>query len=862
MAEGGDDFSAHELPHVRIDAVRQPAQYTYPNRPQDRKPQRQDYPAHAQALVQQLTVALGAVPAPENDPRLAIAEQKRGAIVELETQAPRSDRSGPSKTPALDYVAQDIVVLKSTRQDDRTEKAILFIPDDARQFLIGRINAYGNANLGNKKRPDVPKFEPIETITAAQAQSLFPPTTDFVELQARWWELWVRDNSTEANRPKTAAVVNAALQANLPVHEERLKFPDAEVVFVHGAAAALSAFLSRVPGAVWEVRLAEGAIVPILEVGGHGLGQHDWVADLAHRLSAPTEDAPSVCIIDTGLTAAHPLLQPAVAGAWTIDAQWGVDDHHPHGGHGTPMAGMVLHGDLVWRMQDNAPVALSHHVESVKFLPPHGFPPNRPTAYGVVTQSAISVAEIERPNVPRTFCLATSTHVFMPDAPSSWSGAIDQLASGAMDGERDTKKAAASHPKRLMLVAAGNVIGGPRAEVEQHHSIEDPAQSWNALTIGGYTTKEDLAQDLVPLAGANEKSPFSAGTQLLVGDLTPIKPEVLFEAGNMMVDAADMCDWHPAVSLLGTGTELAAEPLVPFWATSAATGLAGNFMGRLKALRPGLWPETYRALAVQSADWPAPIRKHFVGRGAHWKTGSKASRQLLLREVGYGVPSIERAVASSLNDVTLLAEAEIQPFALSEAGGAVFNEMHFYRLPWPRSKLQELENAVVVMKVTLSYFVEPNLSGRAATRPDTYRSFGLRFELKKRLETGDEFHNRLSKPDEEAVPGDVEAADIEEPANEQTPEADYWLLGRGPQAGSLHCDLWRGHAVDLASHDYLAVYPVGGWWKTHPGQKRTQDKARYSLAVSISAEGAGVDLYSEVVTELEAAEVAAAIEVG
>lgn len=268
MADGGDDFSAHELPHVRMDAVRRPAQYTYPNRPQDRKPQREDYPAHAQSLVQQLIDALGAVPAPENDPRLAIAEQKRGVLVELETIAPKSDRSGPSKTPALDYVAQDIVILKSTRQDDRTEKAILFIPDDARQFLIGRINAYGNDNLGNTKRPDVPKFEPIEVITAAQAQALFPPAIDFGAPLARWWELWIRDSSTEANRPKTAAVVNAALQANLPVHAERLKFPDSEVVFVHGPAGALAAFLSRVPGTVWEVRRAEGAIEPILEVGG------------------------------------------------------------------------------------------------------------------------------------------------------------------------------------------------------------------------------------------------------------------------------------------------------------------------------------------------------------------------------------------------------------------------------------------------------------------------------------------------------------------------------------------------------------------------------------------------------------------
>jgi hypothetical protein len=120
---------------------------------------------------------------------------------------------------------------------------------------------------------------------------------------------------------------------------------------------------------------------------------------------------------------------------------------------------------------------------------------------------------------------------------------------------------------------------------------------------------------------------------------------------------------------------------------------------------------------VDSATWPQPIRKNLIGKGAHWKTISKADRQKILREMGYGVPDVERAILSARNDVTLIAEAEIQPFALGKDGrSGVFNEMHFYDLPWPRAALEQLENEIVTMKVTLSYFVEPNLTGRAATR--------------------------------------------------------------------------------------------------------------------------------------------------
>ena len=372
--------------------------------------------------------------------------------------------------------------------------------------------------------------------------------------------------------------------------------------------------------------------------------------------------------------------------------------------------------------------------------------------------------------------------------------------------------------------------------------IEDPAQSWNALTIGGYTTKETVPPEdapLEPVVGANQRSPFSRSSEMLPDDLTPIKPEVLFEAGNMLKDAAGYCAWHPAVSVLAAGNDAVAEPLTPFWATSAATGMAGNFLGRLEANLPGLWPETYRALAVQSAEWTAPIRKQLIGKGAHWSGAksvkTKAAKQALLRQVGYGVPDFGRAAASARNAVTLTAQAEIQPFAQAAPNDMpTYNEMHFYDLPWPQKTLEALENEIVMLKVTLSYFVEPNLTGRAATRPETYRSFGLRFKMKKRTETQKQFRARVNAAQERGEDGGDQ-------------EADYWLLGpNATAAGSLHCDLWRGRAIDLASHDEVAIYPVAGWWKTRPAQKRANDRARYSLLLSIAAPGQPVDLYTEV----------------
>ncbi|MDF9789367.1 hypothetical protein M2440_000068 [Methylorubrum extorquens] len=737
------------------------------------------------------------------------------------------------------------MLLRTERRDDRTESALLFVPDEARTFLRGRIAEYGH-DPGNARRPNVERFEPVETIARAPARSLFVGAVDLAAPDIVWWELWVQGGAGRAE-----LLVVLARGANLDVHADRLLFPDTTVVFVHAAAAALEAFAERLPGAISEIRRATGTIEPFLDRGTGGLAQHDWVAEIAARIVPPSDDVPVVCALDTGVAAGHPLIEPGLKGAWAYDAAWGADDHAPHGGHGTAITGLIMYGDLEAHMNGAAPVELTHGAESMKLLPPQGFPATKPPSYGVVTQGSVALVEAERPNVLRGFCLATSATDFLSSSPSSWSGALDQIAAGSMPGDALEGTPAADGPKRLILVATGNVSGGMMVDVMPSQSLEDPSQSWNALTVGGFTRKEQAPAPpptLEPVVPANHRSPFSRGSQALPDDLTPIKPEVLFEAGNMVSDNTGFCGWHEAVSLLAPGSDVETEPLVPFWATSAAAGVAGNFIGRLQAALPDRWPETHRALTVDSAAWPQPIRRLLVGRGAHWKAGSKAQKQQILREIGYGVPEIERAILSARNDITLIAEAEIQPYALGADGrSAVFNEMHFYDLPWPKTALERLENEIVTMKVTLSYFIEPNLTGKAATRPDTYRSFGLRFAMKKRTETDAKFRSRISSTQEKD-------------GTEAEGETSCWLLGpKAIQAGSLHCDLWRGRAIELAGHDAIAIYPVSGWWKSHFGQRRFTDTGRYALVISLSAPGHAVDLHTEVANLVEVKEVEAVV---
>ncbi|WP_161487247.1 hypothetical protein, partial [Sulfitobacter sp. HI0023] len=64
----------------------------------------------------------------------------------------------------------------------------------------------------------------------------------------------------------------------------------------------------------------------------------------------------------------------------------------------------------------------------------------------------------------------------------------------------------------------------------------------------------------------------------------------------------------------------------------------------------------------------------------------------------------ERAVASAENHLALVAQSEIQPYSASSG----FEECHYYDLPWPRQALEALGDEEVKLKITLSYFIDPN----------------------------------------------------------------------------------------------------------------------------------------------------------
>ena len=145
------------------------------------------------------------------------------------------------------------------------------------------------------------------------------------------------------------------------------------------------------------------------------------------------------------------------------------------------------------------------------------------------------------------------------------------------------------------------------------------------------------------------------------------------------------------------------------------------------------------------------------------------------------------------------------------------------------------------MRVTLSYFIEPNPSQRGFRSRYRYESHGLRFDVKRPLETTDAFRRRINL-----------AARDEEEGTHRGDTDPSWLIGRQQRhRGSLHGDIWRGSAAELASRGSVAVYPALGWWKTRPALERYDREARYALVIGIRAPETNVDLYTEVANRID-----------
>ncbi|MCG9894982.1 MAG: S8 family peptidase [Fimbriimonadaceae bacterium] len=704
--------------------------------------------------------------------------------------------------------------------------ATVYVPAKSAGYFQKKLEEYRNEDTRFDKPKNQALVSRIDDIRCALTAGFWTDDPSSMPgLQPKWVEVWL-----STDKPEDVERFRELLQEfSVEEHPARrpLYFPERCVILVRANQDDLSRLIDH-SDLLAEFRRAQEPATFFRELDN--AGQAQWVDELMSRTDFEDPGKVSVCILDTGVTAGHPLLQPVMGAddALTVDSAWGVDDRHRHG---TLMSGLAAYGNLQDVLASSGGLIVSHRLQSVKILPM--LPDVNPEQlWGEVTARGIALAEIAAPNRRRVFCLAVTAETTRREGrPTSWSGEIDQLAAGVADD---------GALRRLIIVSAGNVSDAAEWSTypgsNKTNSINDPAQAWNALTVGACTWKTRIFSESLdgysPVAEAGGLSPFSKTSGTWPDGDWPIKPEVVLEGGNVArkpVGGATVVD---DLLLLSTGRDPNVSLFGLFAETSAATALAGNLAASIWSAYPDLWPETVRGLIIHSAEWTDAMRRQFGGN-----KGNKGSIAHLLRSCGYGVPDLGRATQCLSNRVTLVAEREIQPFDETKS-----REMHLYELPWPQDVLEQLGGTQVTMRVTLSYFIEPGPGEIGWKDRYRYASAGLRFEINSPGETQEEFLKRINKQEREKG----------EKARTSGP-SDKWMIGQKQRTkGSVHSDIWQGTAADLAASSKLAVFPAIGWWRQRSHLGRSDRKLRYTLIVSIATPEnlLDVDIYTPVLNSI------------
>lgn len=709
--------------------------------------------------------------------------------------------------------------------DTNTELATVFVPDGQLKAFESLVKQYLESNTEKGVPRHAPLLNPINEIRVAAFNALWtdaPVALPHDESELIWWEFWLPtrdDRESVLNRFRSIAEASG-----FETSDKVLKFPERTVLNVYASRAAITRSLSLL-NEVAEIRRAKDTAeffdaLPPLE-------QLEWIEDLAERTTPGSEDSIRICLLDTGVNRGHPLLHQHIAGddLYTVKEDWGLADD---AGHGTQLAGIALYGDLQAHLSSQAQVSIEHRLESVKLIPALHVDLKEP--YGALMIDAVTQPDTEKPDAQRVFSMAvTSRDDRDRGRPSAWSAAVDELACDLL-GER-------AHP-RLIIISAGNADKN-QAHLYPHSTttdgIHDPAQAWNALCVGAYTEKVTIDPpnpNLTAIAAADSLSPYSTTSGTWTKSAWPLKPDVVFEGGNMATDGQAAYS-EPCLSLVTTSHEPTKRLLTTTHATSAASALAARMAAQISTAYPHFWPETVRALMVHSAEWPERMQQDFR------PNDKKGGYEFLVKHCGFGVPDLGRALWSAGDSLTMIVEDELRPFIRQGNKPPTARDMHLHLLPWPKQELLELGNIDVEMRVTLSYFIEPNpgIAERGIKGRYRYESHGLRFDVSRPDEERNQFRQRINK----------RARDEEDGLYVGGGSDPNWDLG--PQIrhrGSLHSDTWRGKAVELAGRGMLGIYPALGWWKTLVKQERYNDTVRYSLVVSIKTQQTDVDLYSAV----------------
>ena len=538
----------------------------------------------------------------------------------------------------------------------------------------------------------------------------------------------------------------------------------------------------------------------------------------------PAESAPAVCVIDSGIQEGHQWLEPAIDSATSRCFLPGVAaddvaDYVGPQGHGTRVAGAVLYPNEIPAAGEVEPVAW---VQNARVLNADNKLPETLTPEEYLQQV---VAHFHAaPRFTKIFNHSINANLPCPkQRMTSWAAKLDQLSHEQevlfiqSTGNQNRDRGTQANPGLCDHLDAGTQP--PDHQLAASMRVANPAQSLHALTVGAISADTFEDANLRSFA-AGEHHPSGFSRAGYGEPWSVVKPEVVEIGGDLVYskNPPRLVRSHPEVSI-----ELLNSPMhgAPAYSkdgagTSFAAPKVAHIAAHLQNLFPGASPLLYRALIVQSARWPV------------W-TENEADRDRVLKLIGYGLPSLERATSNSETRVTLITpDAEILPS----------KQLHLYTIRIPEELRSAALEARIRIDVTLAYTALPR---RTRARRTGYLETWLDWETSKLGEPRDVFLARMQN-------GGA-SQHVEFPwmlhKREDWGEAQETSRNRG----SVQKDWAVFDSFNLPEEFAIAVRAHKGW--NHLDGAGT---ARYCLAVSFEVMQGEVPIYSLIESEIQVAE--------
>ena len=530
------------------------------------------------------------------------------------------------------------------------------------------------------------------------------------------------------------------------------------------------------------------------------------------ELNAPGENAPKICVIDSGIQENHRYLDAAIhtiASRCFIPNEVLTADRVRWGGHGTRVAGAILFPRTVpttGTQQAHGWIQNARVLDENNIMPLSLYPP-------ALIRDVVN-------HYVTTFATKLFNHSITGSFPhrtgrmSAWASTIDHLcyqndvlviiAAGNID--RNT-----SLPTRKCVreLATGNQC--PDFLLENTCRVANPAQSLQALTVGSIAL--DAFNDGIWRSLAMKDQP-SAFSRTGLGIWGTIKPELVEYGGDYVRDSntplslairAEICpeliratlDGGPAFARDTCGTSFAAPKVMHIAAELA----------RIFPTAPSL---LYRALIVQSARWPG------------WAVEREPTQ--VLRLIGYGIPDISRATENTNHRVTVITDRLQRIHA---------GNVDLYEIPIPAELRRQGDNHQIRIEVTLSYRAKPHRLRRTTRR---YLSTWLDWTVNLTDEEREVFLDRVRGRHDDSDP-------------------HPWTISKRRNAGAQDVRLSDSTVQKdwtvIECHELPEVFCIAVVAHRVGAKKDADEPAEYSLAVTLESEGATVNVYEPIRVALE-----------